>query len=138
MWSHYGSDHKGVCLIFERAYDVPTFIHALSVKYTENLPVLNWTRNFNRDVGDMLFAKHPAWEYERESRIMTHLGVGKYLPFDPSALRGLIFGCRADSAFIADVKRVLDERAAADHPPLRIYRARTHGTKYKLIVRRHE
>ena len=60
MGGHYASDHRGVCLIFDRAQDVVTLMHALRVKYVRNLPVLNWIKTFHRDIGKMLFAKHPA------------------------------------------------------------------------------
>lgn len=136
MWSHYASDHKGVCLIFDRAHDVATLAHAFRVRYVQNLPTVNWIRSFQNDIGKMLFAKHPAWRYEQESRIMINFQAGRYLPFAPQALRGLIFGCRAEPAFINAVDGILSERAAAGHPPLRVYSAKTHSTKYQLAVNR--
>jgi hypothetical protein len=136
MWSHYASDHKGVCLIFDRAHDIATLSHAFRVRYVRNLPVLNWIRSFHKDIGKMLFAKHPAWRYEHESRIMIAFQAGRYLPVAPLALRGLIFGCRAEPQFINDVELILAKRAAAGHPLLRVYSAQTHPTKYKLVVKR--
>ena len=32
MWSHYGSEHSGVCLQFDPAYDVRVFTHAVTVR----------------------------------------------------------------------------------------------------------
>jgi hypothetical protein len=136
MWSHYASDHKGVCLIFDRAHDVRTLMYALRVKYVRNLPVLNWIRSFHEDIGKMLRAKHPAWRYEQESRIMINFSAGKYLQIAPRALRGLIFGCRAETNFITEVERILAERVAAGLPSVRAYQANRHLTKYQLVVKR--
>jgi hypothetical protein len=135
-WSHYASDHKGVCLIFDRAHDIATLSHAFRVKYVRNLPVLNWIRSFHKDISKMLFAKHPAWRYEHESRIMINDQAGRYLPFAPRALRGLIFGCRAEPQFMNAVERILSDRAASAHPPVHVYFAQTHPTKYRLVIKR--
>ena len=113
MWSHYASVHKGVCLMFDRAQDIATLSHALRVKYVQNLPVLNWIRSFHKDISKMLSSKHPAWRYERESRIMINFQAERYLPFEPQALRGLIFGCRAEPDFIDAVEQILAERVAS-------------------------
>ena len=32
MWGHYASNHKGVCLQFERVHDIATFAHAFQVR----------------------------------------------------------------------------------------------------------
>ena len=37
MWSHYGSEHSGVCLQFDPAYDVRVFTHAVRVEYCDDL-----------------------------------------------------------------------------------------------------
>jgi hypothetical protein len=135
MWSHYASEHKGACLIFERAQDVHTFCHAFRVKHTRKLTQLNWVRGFHKGISRMLFAKHPAWKYEKESRIMINDQAGRYLPFAPSALVGIIFGCRAEPGFIETAEGFLRERATAGYPPLRIYSASTHPREYRLVVR---
>ena len=135
MWSHYASDHKGICLIFDRAQDVATFSHAFHVSYARKLPVLNWIRSFHKDIGKMLFSKHPAWRYEKESRIMINYQAERYLPFAPQALYGMIFGCRAESPFVNDVNQILAERVLAGHPPVRVYHAQMHPRKYRLVIK---
>jgi hypothetical protein len=69
MWGHYASNHKGVCLQFERALDIRILSHAFRVRYVSDLPVLNSIVSFREGIGEMLFAKDPCWEYEQESRI---------------------------------------------------------------------
>jgi hypothetical protein len=67
---------------------------------------------------------------------MINCQAGRYLPFPPAALCGLIFGCRADPQFIATVEEILSARAAAGDPAVRVYTAHTHATKYQLVLRR--
>ena len=136
MWSHYASEHGGVCLQFDRTLDIATLSHALHVKYVPDLPVLNWVVNFHQGIGEMMFSKHPCWEYEQESRIMIFGQAGRYLPFAPQALRRLIFGCRVDAKLVDAVQKSLEERAAAGHPKVDVYVASTHPKKYRLVMRR--
>jgi hypothetical protein len=136
MWSHYASDHKGVCLQFERVQDIATFSHALRVHYVPVLPVLNYIKDFERGIGRMLFSKHPCWGYEQESRIFLRGQARRYLPFAPQALRKLIFGCRAQPAFVETIASMLAHRAAVGHPPIDVYFARRHPKMYRLIVQR--
>jgi len=136
MWGHYASNHKGVCLQFERVLDIRTLSHALSVKYVPDLPVLNWIIGFHEDIGKMLLSKDPCWEYEQESRILINDQAGRYLPFAPGALRRLIFGCRVEESLVETVERWLEERVVAGYPPVEVYSASQHPTKYRLVVTR--
>jgi hypothetical protein len=136
MWSHYASNHKGVCLQFERVLDITTLSHALHVNYVPDLPVLNWIVGFHQGIGEMMFSKHPCWEYEQESRIMIYGQAGRDRPFAPQALRRLIFGCRADASLFSTVERWLEERAAAGYPSVDVYVASMHRKKYRLVITR--
>jgi hypothetical protein len=136
----HGNELRGVNVPWPDAYDralgIGTVAHAFRVRYVKNLPVINWIRGFHKDIGKMLFAKHPSWRYEQESRIMINYQAGQYLPFPAPALCGLIFGCRADAQFIDAVEDILSQRVAAGHPDVRTYTAHTHSTKYELVLRR--
>jgi hypothetical protein len=68
MWSHYASNHRGLCLQFDVASDPGLF--TLPVEYSEEYPIVNWVTDFNKGVGDTLLRKHSGWSYERESRII--------------------------------------------------------------------
>jgi hypothetical protein len=136
MGSHYASNHRGVGLQFERGHDIETLSHALHVKYVPDLPVLNWVVDFHTGIGEMIFSKHPCWEYEQESRIMVYGQAGRYLPFAPQALRRLIFGCRADAKLVSAVEASLAERAAAGYPTVDVYVATMHPKKYRLVITR--
>ena len=134
MWGHYASNHKGVCLQFERVLDISTLSHAFRVRYVSDLPVLNWIVGFHEGISKMLFSKDPCWEYEQESRILINDQARRYLPFAPQALRRLIFGCRVEPTLVKTVKSFLAERTAAGHPRVEVYAAKQHPTKYRVVV----
>jgi hypothetical protein len=136
MWSHYAADHRGVCLQFERLYDLPTLAHAVRVDYVADLPVVNWVTNLASDVGKVLLAKSPCWSYEQESRIIVFGQANCYLPFAPQALRRIVIGCRADATLVDALNSWLSERESAGHPPITVLRATMHPRKYKLIIKR--
>jgi hypothetical protein len=56
MWSHFGAQHKGICLEFERS--------TKNLLGTVAKPV-NYTPNRNENDGDF-YKKHVGWKYERE------------------------------------------------------------------------
>jgi hypothetical protein len=135
MWSHYASDHKGACLQFERVQDIAVLSHAVRVRYAPDLPIVNWVTDFQKGIGDMLFAKHPCWEYEQESRILIYGQAGRYLAFAPQALTKIVLGCRADPAYVEAVQGWVEERTALGHPPIDVYLARQHPQKYRLVIK---
>jgi len=134
MWSHYASNHNGVCIQFERVRDIATFSHAVRVRYVPDLPILNWVVGFHEGISEMIFAKHPCWEYERESRMMLYGQAGRYVPFDPQALRKVIFGCRADAKLVDAVDGWLAEREAAGYAKPDVYFTNQHAKQYRLVI----
>jgi hypothetical protein len=135
MWSHYAQDHTGICLQFERVHDHHVLLHALPVVYDDSYPIVNWIVGMHRAIGTMLFAKDPAWKYEQESRIVLPDQAGRYLRLRPAALRGIILGCRSDSAVVATVDDLLAQRAARGHPPIHVYKATQHPNRFRLVIR---
>jgi len=79
-----------------------------------------------------LLRKHSRWQYEDEYRVSIPDAAGKFIPFRPEALTGIILGCRADEAAEAAVRSLLEERAARHLPALRIYRARRNARRYDI------
>lgn len=84
MWSHYANRHKGVCLQYEFARDVPVLARALHVDYLDEAAFqpINWTHaeGMRDAIGDTLKRKHKRWEYEGEHRILLEGQAGTYLP----------------------------------------------------------
>jgi hypothetical protein len=95
MWSHYASDHAGICLRFLFPSD-----WAYPVVYARERPVLNriklalsaqidWSAYANA-----LLTKADAWAYEEEWRALRRGPPGEH-PFHFKSLWGIIFGARA-------------------------------------------
>ena len=136
MWSHYGSEHCGVCLQFAPALDVRVFTHAVTVEYCNTYPTIDWIVDFHKGIGRSILRKYTQWEYEHEHRISIPDAAGKYLPFRSDALRGIILGCRADGEVEAAVVELLAERAALKLPPVRLYRATQNPARYSVDIRK--
>jgi hypothetical protein len=135
MWSHYAT-HAGVCLQFDRLADLATLINATPVNYKPDYPTVNWLNGFEDGLLRMLLRKHPSWSYEGETRIIVTEQAGRYLPFQPGALRSIILGCRADDKVEERVDALLTERQQAGLPPVQKWRAVQHDKQYKLMLRR--
>lgn len=137
MWSHYGNHHTGVCLQFDVARDPGVLLGAVPVSYFKDYPVFNWARDDTQvQLRQSLLNKFDAWAYECESRIIWPGGAHTYLPVKPSALVGLILGCRATDSSMREVDKMLAERAARGLPDVRVYRAVKHERKYALVIKR--
>ncbi|MBK9191757.1 MAG: DUF2971 domain-containing protein [Crocinitomicaceae bacterium] len=93
MWSHYGDNHKGMCLVFEvNPNDNPDLF---KVKYKRNLPKMNYTKTataFRENLIKIATIKSRAWKYEHEWReVFTQ--KNKHADY-PGKLTKVIFGCR--------------------------------------------
>jgi hypothetical protein len=136
MWSHYAKDHTGLCIQFERAHDFKTLSGALSVEYSPEYPEVNFIKDFSESLSKGLLRKHTGWSYEQEHRIVRINGAHTYIQFDPKAVVGIIMGCRVTSGGRAIIESLLEERRRAHMPPVRIYKAQKHDSKYQLVVLR--
>ncbi|TLZ45374.1 MAG: DUF2971 domain-containing protein [Gammaproteobacteria bacterium] len=127
MWSHYANRHKGVCLQYEFARDVPVLARALHVDYLEEgaFQPINWAhaKDMREAIGDTLTRKHKRWEYEGEHRILLEGQAGTYLQLQPSALTGVIFGCHATEGVRGVVLNLLGERDSRGLQPVNLWQA---------------
>lgn len=137
MWSHYASNHSGVCLQFEAIQDVVTFTMAASVKYEKNYPRINWAEHTSSEIatqqiGKVLTCKYQDWGYEKEHRIVVPDAADKYLLFSETALTGIIFGCQIEEKCGVEVRKLLRERVTKGLPSVKTYKAHRHSEAYKL------
>jgi hypothetical protein len=139
MWSHYADEHRGICLQFELAKDLLVLMRAISVDYIDEYPTLNWIHpsEVHDGIGSTFTRKHTRWKYEGEHRILLEGQARTYLKFDPSALTGIIFGCRADEEVKGCVGSLLEERAGRGMPPVELYYARQNTQRYELDITSH-
>ncbi len=138
MWSHYASNHEGVCLQFEVAEDIRTLARAVDVEYNDDYPILNWIKDDKKIFQYVMLRKHVGWSYEREWRIVILNAAQHYLKFHPESLRGIIIGCCASKDTIAKLHELIAERSSLGFPPPTLYRAVKHESKYKLVIKKFE
>jgi len=94
MWSHYASDHRGLCFgfqIFE-----PVFVEKVS--YVPEAPKVNFSELLNDGPTDndykWIFSKHHDWRNEKEWRIVVQQG-NQLWPL-PGQIKTVTFGLRMD------------------------------------------
>lgn len=138
MWSHYAAHHRSIVLQFEVARDSHIFLKAVPVKYGDDYPVVDWFGDSKNNLRMVLLGKHSGWQNEREWRIIEIGRARSYLPFERQALTGLILGCRADDKVRAVVTTILKERAVSGAPPVKVYEASRHSSRFKICVSRVE
>jgi hypothetical protein len=135
MWSHYADEHRGICLQFELARDLPVFMRAVTVDYIDEYPTINWIApNWRGGIGGTFTRKHTRWKYEGEHRILSDGAARTFVKFEPGALTGVIFGCRADQTVKYCVGRLLQERANRQMPAVQLYYARQNPRRYELDI----
>jgi hypothetical protein len=135
MWSHYASNHEGVCLQFEIAKDPETFVFALPVEYSDEYPIVNWFGDFSKDIIPTILRKYKGWEYERERRLVVPERAHQFLSFRPEAVQGIIVGCRAKDETITTLRNLISERTSLHLPKPRLYRAVRHESEYRLVIK---
>lgn len=110
MWSHYGDDHKGICLTYKLSdrfvdYSPGDIIGLHPVEYVKN-PITDWFIEKSKITGPLLpfndfitslivkilISKDVCWKYEKEGRVIAKTqGLKK---FGNSALQQVCFGLR--------------------------------------------
>ncbi len=121
MWSHYGDQHKGICI----GYSVPADVQLKAVSYGG---ARNIKASTIRDMVDgdpaaahavdqaVLFKKARDWRYEREWRLVGERGLHD----SPLELEEIIFGMRCPPTVQFAVATALANR----HRSVRLYEIR--------------
>jgi len=112
MWSHYASEHKGMCLEFERLFSTALADDKKTkpMNYNDNYPsiqassILNEVDTLSNKIR-ILHSKSKHWEYEQEWRHIVEQGNALH-PW-PAALTSVYFGCKADMSDIHLVKSII-------------------------------
>lgn len=91
MWSHYASQHTGVCLVFKPHLDTSFLI--VKVRYTNEFVPQNYYGEYRKGVLVMLSTKSKDWKYEQEYRSIGKPGT---YSFNKAMLSEVIFGCKTN------------------------------------------
>lgn len=113
MWSHYGDQHRGLCLGFSETKDQTA--NLLRVNYNGNrlvrasdvLKMVNGDAAAQERVDSAVLAtKAQAWEYEREWRLIGRRGLRN----SPLELSEITFGLRCGDVAKFTIMKTLEER----------------------------
>lgn len=98
MWSHYGKDHTGICLVFDtsESYHLSFLTHKAEYNDDNNRPKINITAKFDDDTfNKTLLVKSKDWKYEEEWRLTIPDMARNTIKIPPTAITGVIFGAKA-------------------------------------------
>ena len=113
MWSHYGADHRGICIGYSVPLDAAGHVH--KVKYGGSRLVLashvsamlGNSRDSNGQVDEaVLLRKAESWCYEREWRLIGPRGLHN----SPLELEEIVFGLECESSAKYITMKVLEDR----------------------------
>ncbi len=91
MWSHYASNHEGMCLVFE--VDLESIDNLYKVNYEDMLPYFDFEGYINYH--PVLITKSKIWSYEKEYRQLFSFNEHHFDP--PGKLTEIIFGCQTSA-----------------------------------------
>ena len=154
MWTHYAAEHRGIAVGFDRAH--PSFQSAgllARVEYADSRIPISSVGGFIRVAGhefkegkplpvETLLRKHPAWDYEREWRLIVPLsratateseadGITIYLfRFQEEAIRALIVGARVTREKAIEIRQRLSATGRWTH--LRVLHAQLSNERFTL------
>lgn len=110
MWSHYASNHEGICLGFDILEDPSFFTFSLPVTYVDKMPEYNHFKDYKELAEKIIQPKHKRWDYEEEIRIIKtssdilNNNNSQAFEFNPKALKRVIFGCKSKEKMIEKYK----------------------------------
>ena len=131
MWSHYGEQHRGICIGYSVPADAAGDVHRIEyggsrlVQASAVAAMLAGNDVARRQVDEaVLLRKAENWGYEQEWRLLGHRG----LQSSPVELEEVVFGlkCKAASKYIA--MKVLEGRER----PVKFYETREEFGTFKL------
>ncbi len=129
MWSHYGDSHQGFCLEFDVRKDYEFFCIAHKVMYKKEYPKFDFTDSKNTQF--IYGSKFIKWAYEEEIRVFKR-PANQLFPYNPQALRSIIFGCKCPDKSIQEVKSILSSKIEFSHVILK--KAVCDEHKYSLNI----
>lgn len=156
LWAHYAAQHTGVCIGFrtykldEKAYgiklktgcidssllisDFPDMIIPFPVEYTEEVPhKYHFGKGNAEDLKKSFSHKSVEWAYEKEVRVVTIDSALFRNPveIDVNEIEEIIFGIRASSKLIEQVKDILSQKPYVLPGP-KLYQCQRISGTYRL------
>lgn len=126
LWAHYADNHRGFCLEFNVLDDVDFFMPILPVVYKREFAPADLWKEPNTILEQIYQRKSDAWASEDEVRVIKK-GRAGLRSYAPSALKSIIFGCRASDEDISMIRAITP-------PNTRFRRAEMSTTSYELRI----
>jgi hypothetical protein len=134
MWSHYGDQHRGLCLGYSIPASAADKVHQIKyggsrrIKASAVAAMLDGDVAARRKVDDaVLLRKAREWSYEKEWRLLGPKG-----PQDsPLELEEVVFGMRCSSTVKYSIMKALEDRQR----PVRLYEIRERHGCFELDKR---
>ena len=155
MWSHYASNHEGICIEFDgssdffngKYTDACEFFGSRQKDHYENIGQLRKVDYKNErpsymDPGEIeyntesWFVKSLEWSYEEELRLILPIDLAKgiensdmlFYPVEPKIIKSIILGCRMS---IDNKKEIF---AKCKEYGIKVYEAFIHSHKFELEI----
>lgn len=129
MWSHYASEHRGVCLHLQETSG--SDFYGVDVIYSDERPfIVGLTEDLLDQLERALRTKSTVWQYECERRVVRVDPEGHY-PVPKGTITGMYLGCNInceDREFVVSI-------AANHRPDLKIWQCDLSKTHYRLNFR---
>ena len=109
MWSHYASNHTGFALEFDFSEaENHELLPLWKVYYTPERPVVSdiGSEEPKLHLAEALAVKADFWSYEGEWRVMRPNRARSISTFDPSVIKGVVFGAKCTEGVIENVQRL--------------------------------
>ncbi|NQZ56321.1 MAG: DUF2971 domain-containing protein [Lentisphaeraceae bacterium] len=129
MWSHYGADHKGICLEFDPCSNFFDYVSKVEYPPGDDRRLIS-LHDVHCRTGDLfeelMTTKSKVWEYEKEWR-MFHREKG-VLQYPKEALTGVYFGARVDET----LKDIVCLTLQKQNPDVKFHQGKLSSTKYEV------
>lgn len=141
MWAHYANNHQGYCVEYP-VLDIFNQFHygMLPVMYQQEMPRLSdilQIQSLSREAGSVylvsqsISTKAKCWESEREWRVIRAKEAEG--PSDFPKPTAVYLGCRAEKAFIEEMKEICKEK---NIPVYQIQKSKTEYTFEPILLQK--
>jgi hypothetical protein len=130
MWSHYSSNHTGICLGFRPSIRAVDFAGAAKVEYSQSRPITNLIHGIkgHRFFDATFLTKAEQWSYESEWRMIEQNITERRRPYPPSALVQVIFGARIEPDYCSKVRLAVEISGATP----KFFKAEIDETRFNI------
>lgn len=141
MWSHYGDQHRGVCV----GFDTDSLIENIEIN-NEGYPLCSTFKKVEytnerpkRDDEDSVYKKSLEWQYEDEYRLVSVCQKGKpewgpgVWNIPVTSIKEVILGARMDSIWESRVVKFV----SSNNPDVTLKKAVIHSHNFELLIQKY-